>query len=269
MEKKQFTHNNRGLVYTYVNNNQKQTIVFLHGAGSNLDQFQNMVPAFKSQFNVLNITLFAHDEQFKNDHFSNDMFELYKLKEDVIQLFQTLNLNDLVLVGNSVGGLVAIDVMASHKFNVQLLVTFGTTLKLDYPLHVVNLISKIDHFMLRHFKDYYLKLMVNASTKNKNTAHQMFTIMKKSAHVAPYIRSQIGKYDKLDIVKNMQVPYLILLGKHDKSINKSMEKIIKNLPSNKLVYVKLVEDAGHFMNLDNPAVLYHQIMEHYEMLYNQ
>lgn len=269
MEKKVFTNNNRSIVYTYVTNDHNQTIVFLHGAGSNLDQFHNMESTFESQFNVLNITLFGHDERFKNDHFINDMFNLKKLSEDVISLLQSLNINNFIIVGNSIGGLVAIDIVVSNKFNVLLLVTFGTTLKLSYPLLIVDIISKIDHFMLRHFKDYYLKLMISASTKNKITFDQMLTIMKKSAHVAPFIRSQIGNYNKIDSVQNMKVPYLILLGEHDKSINRSMKKILKNLPSNQQVYVELVEDAGHFMNLDNPSALYHQIIRHYDLLNTQ
>jgi len=250
MNKMYFKHSNRTISYAYNDQKKAQTLIFIHGAGSNMRQFEEQTDFFNTSFNCLNVTLYGHDNAQADIVFDFKDFELSKLAEDIILLLKHLNIQSLHIVGNSVGGLIGYEIIKSDQFDVLSITTFGTAPKLMYPKWIISLISKIDAYFLQKNPIKYLRFVTKASSKHEHTITKMTDIMIESKHAAPFIRSQIGRYDYLDVIEKMEIPYLLLIGPHDKSINKVLRRYIKKLNINRYIKMIKLEQSGHFMNLD-------------------
>ncbi len=112
--------------------------------------------------------------------------------------------------------------------------------------------STLNGYMLKKRPEKYLRFAAKACSKDEQVIEEITDIMFESKHAAPFIRSQVGNYDYLDVIENMKIPYLIIKGPHDKSINKSLDKHIKRFESQENIEVRSLDDAGHFLNLDHP-----------------
>jgi 3-oxoadipate enol-lactonase len=250
MKKEFMTSTQRKIHYDYLNNQMKETILFIHGAGSNMKQFEAHTSDFSTKFNVLNVTLFGHDPSQKDEIFKNEDFNLKKLAYDVNQLITDLKLENLHIVGNSAGGLVGFELIKSIPSRILSITTFGTAPRLMVSKWMIKLITKIDHQMLKKNANKYLTFAAKASSKNRETIKNITCIMLESKHAAPLIRSQIGRYDYIEFIKNSKTPYLLLTGDQDKSINKALKPYQEIFRKNQMISEKHIESSGHFLNMD-------------------
>ena len=254
MEKQYFFLENAHLAYQYINNHKQHTVLFIHGAGSNLRQFEKQVTYFSKKHNVLNVTLHGHDSACAESPLKKEDFRLEKLAKDVFELCASLEIQEVIIVGNSAGGLVGLELLKQGDLTVKTLVTFGTSPRLVMPKFMVSLVSKIDARMIKKRPRKYLSFAVKACTKHPHVIKAMTAIMMESKHAAAYIRSQIGRYDYLEVLEETSVPCYLLHGPMDKSINKSLKKIKKRLKAIDTLQWIYIDDSGHFMNLDQPEI---------------
>lgn len=73
-----------------------------------------------------------------------------------------------------------------------------------------------------------------------------------STEAVPYIRLNLGNYSCLNIIKNMNIPYLLIRGEQDQEINRSLGTTLEVLTTNKRATVVKLEEAGHIANMDRP-----------------
>lgn len=246
--------NHRHLTYQLSSTDFKETLVFVHGAGSSLEQFKYQYDFFKSQYNVLCISLHGHDQTYATMQYNKEEFAIPRLAEDVCQILQQLNLSHIHFVGNSLGGLVGYQLYLTHPESCKSLTTFGTAIKLTYPRWAISLISKIDLLMLTFISTSYLSSLLKASSNHIHTQKKMLEIMLEVKHVAHLVRSQIGNYDFLHLLDHLSIPYLYLHCTQDDSINKAMKPHFSYLENSSTVTIKQIEKAGHFCNLDQPEL---------------
>lgn len=267
MTKQSFkSRNQHNLKYIFLNHGYKETICFIHGAGSRLVQYQPQIDFFKASFNILLVNLYGHDPNDDQLSLSGDDFKLEVLAEDISDLIHHLDIEDFHLVGHSAGGLVALEMIKQKDVQPLSLVTFGTAVKLNIPKFMAHFISRIDKYMLNKKPEKYIKFMINASTKKEAVKPVMTKIMLEAKQAAPFIRKHIGNYDYLETLKTMSIPYLMIEGSDDKSIIKANKKYRKQLHHIKQLTILPIEDAGHFTNLDQPERFNHELMTYYQRL---
>jgi len=79
-----------------------QPMVFLHGLGEQAASWQSVEPGFASGFRVVAVDLRGHGA---SDWPGSYTYEL--MRDDVLAVLDALDLHDIVLVGHSMGGVVA------------------------------------------------------------------------------------------------------------------------------------------------------------------
>lgn len=254
MEKNFFFLEDAFLAYQYVNKNTKRTLLFIHGAGSNLSQFEKQVEYFSKTQSVLNVTLHGHDLECMKIDLNREDFRLEKLAKDIEELCVSLKINEVMIVGNSAGGLVGLELIKQGNLKVSTFIMFGTSPRLMMPKLMVKFISKIDTRMIKKRAYKYLRFAVKSCSKDPYVIETMTSIMMDSKHAAPYIRSQIGRYDYIDVLEKAKVPCYVLQGPLDKSINKSLKKNKTRLDAIASLKWIHLDESGHFMNLDQPKL---------------
>lgn len=99
--------------YTYINNN-KRTIVLMHGWGLDKSSFDGLVHFFCKDFSVLTLDFMGFGDSDKVE----DYYDTYEFAYQIFLLLKQLGIEDMVMVGHSFGGRVAI--ILSSLFNIKI-----------------------------------------------------------------------------------------------------------------------------------------------------
>lgn len=131
------------LNYRFIDNNAKQTIVFIHGNGTSLESFSATLPHFPKGFNFLSYDQRGHGLS----HYQGLNFKLDTMVQDLRGLVEQLGLKQIHLVGHSFGGRIAIAYAAKYS-NQTLSVTIeDMDLTARQPLHDVQIESYGQRFL--------------------------------------------------------------------------------------------------------------------------
>ena len=110
-------NDNYQMYYEYLNNKSDTTIVFLHGWGTSLEEFDS----FKHlEENILLVDFVGFGKSSK----ITSKLSLYDYVRHLHLLIESLNLNSIILVGHSFGGRVSI--LYSYLYNVNKIVLVGS-----------------------------------------------------------------------------------------------------------------------------------------------
>lgn len=269
MNKQVFIHENHAIKYVYLDGHHQETLCFIHGAGSHFEQFNEQIDVFKPTFNILLVNLYGHDPEDQTLDLKTSDFTISRLALDISHLIKHLDIKNIHLIGHSAGGLVALEIIKSKTLNPKSLVTFGTAVRLNVSDFIAKTVSKIDAFMLKRKPESYIKFLVNASTKHEPVKPLITKIMLEAKQAAPHIRRHIGKYDYVDVIKDMNIDYLLIEGVRDKEIIKANKPHIKKLINHSNIKNQKIIDAGHFTNMDQPEAFNQMLMEFYQSLDHQ
>ena len=108
-----------GMNVTYVDHGQGFPVVFLHGLGADHHQWNENMPAVQDRFRVLAIDFPGHG---KSDRVHGYEYGIPKFCSALIALFDARGIDKAVLVGNSMGGQVAIYTALHHPDRVARLI---------------------------------------------------------------------------------------------------------------------------------------------------
>lgn len=216
-------------------------VIFLHGWGADCKSFmflQNELTGFRLHF--ANLDGFGGTPSPQDETISG-------YSERLKQYIQQNGLKNVVLVGHSFGGRVAIEYAAKNSL---------------LGLVLVDSAGVKPHFSLKK----QLKIWRYKLTKKLVSAKIMPTHKLNKFGSPDYINSdsQMKKvliccvnYDMTPLLKDIQAPTLIIWGKNDKEtpiyMAKTLQKSIKN---SKLIIMK---DCGHFSFLDNQFLFFENL----------
>ena len=102
--------------YKYIDNGSHATVVFLHGWGMSGKSFDKIARCIDK--NYVLIDLFG----FGDSSMPRDYFDTYEYAYQIFLLLKKININDLILVGHSFGGRIAILLSSQFGINVRSLV---------------------------------------------------------------------------------------------------------------------------------------------------
>ncbi len=91
--------------FTPCNTAQTQTMVFIHGLFGDMNNLGIIARAFSEQYSILRLDLRNHGQSFHADDMNYTL-----MAQDVIAVLEHLQLNNLILVGHSMGGKTAMRV---------------------------------------------------------------------------------------------------------------------------------------------------------------
>lgn len=204
--------------YIRYGNIKKDTVIYLHGWGQNIQMMKPLSDAREKMNDVIVIDLPGHGES-EEPKFAwtvDDYVEFLK------EFCDELKVKNPILVGHSFGG--KISLLYASKYNVKKLVLFGSPFrkeikKISFKTKVLKTAKKIPGLkMLEGFAKKHI-----GSTDYKNASPIMREILVKTVN-----------YDITDKIKNIKCPTLIVWGDMDEAVNIEDAYILENL----------IEDSG-------------------------
>lgn len=227
----------------------KETILFVHGLGANLSQFENQHQYFQDRYKVLSICLRGHGNTHSIKELSEQDFKLSILANDIIMLLDTLGINNVHYIGNSMGGNIGYELIKAHPDRILSFTSYGTTGKLKKSGFTIGLM-KFTYRLLSMKTIGKLSGSAGVSEYSKTKIVEMMSQAQKSTvlNLLPHL----GNFDYLEVIKNSLVKAQIIRGDKDKEINKVIESAIETFRLRGNFKLINLENTGHFANLDNP-----------------
>lgn len=112
-------------------------LIILHGLFGFSDNWQSHAKKLADYYRVILVDLRNHGHSPWSDEFSYDI-----MAQDVLELIQELNLQDVILVGHSMGGKVAMRLAQLDESVLEKLVVVDMGIK-QYPMHHEHIIAGI------------------------------------------------------------------------------------------------------------------------------
>ena len=87
-------------------------LVLLHGWGLHSGVWQSILPELEKNFHCYAVDMLGHGESQAS---SNKSFSLVNIRSELHDFINSINSNNIILLGWSLGGLVAVDYLKNHK----------------------------------------------------------------------------------------------------------------------------------------------------------
>jgi len=238
-------------VYYELNDSEitDRAIIFVHGSGGSSYTWKEQLANLNVNYTLIAIDLPSHS---KTEEFSKLSLDLYV---DVIkELADSLNFNEIILAGHSLGGAVIQDFYFKHPNKVVGLILCGTGARLRVSQVIFN--SLQNNF--QEFLDQY------PGAFDRKTLKEIYEpVISRVAEINPEVTYTDYKicdnFDVMDKVQSIGVPCLIICGNNDimtpPKYSKYFHEKIKN---SELI---LIDRAGHYVMLEKPEELNQAIVE--------
>lgn len=249
---------NVSMEYCLSGADNKETILFVHGLGVDLRQFEGQHAFFKDKYRVLSVSLRGHGKTEPLLEVSQDSFKLSLLAKDLIELLNYLKIEKVHYVGNSMGGNVGYEWIQKNEQGLLSFTTFGTTAKLTTSAFTFRLMRFT--YNLISMKTF-AKLSGTAANTPQAKSHISKMISEGSKPTIMNLLSHLKTFDYLDVIRKSSLPVLIIKGDKDKEINREIGSTIEAFEARGNFQLANLKNTGHFANLDCPQVFNTALLE--------
>lgn len=227
-------------------------LVLLHGWGLHSGAWQSCLPALEKNFHCYAVDMLGHGESILN---KNEAFNFDTMREELHQLISSIDSDKIILLGWSLGGLVALDYVSSFPNDIKKLILVSSNAcfceKDDWP-HAMDE-AVLDSFAQQLEQDY-------KKTVDKFMALQMFgaddykqslKILKQfmASRPMPSIETLrqglriLKTTDLRALLKDITQPVLMISGEHDRLMPYQAADAMQLLLTN--ASNTMIEGAGH------------------------
>ena len=221
--------------YEIIGENNKNTILILHGWRRNLNDWTNVGKALSNKYRVILLDLPGHGSTLS----ASRPFDTLEYANFVNKFLEKIGVNKAILIGHSLGGKIAL-VISSESKKVNKLIVVAASGLADKPVSTLIKISlakilkklPLPQTIITHF------VLILASRDYK-TAGDLLPSFKKIVN---------EKVD--DYARRITIPTLIIWGENDKEVPISSAKKFRELIKNS--HIRVVWGAGHHPHLEKP-----------------
>jgi pimeloyl-ACP methyl ester carboxylesterase len=263
-----------GEVVRIIKTGQGEPILLMHTIRTQIEYFSEMIPFYAQKYTVYAVDLPGHGQSSINKKINYD--EPY-LRKSIIDLINKLGLENIILVGESIGATLSLTVAASIPNKIKQVIAINTY---DYETRYADGIRRgnfIANFMMWNYSipingaifaalenRFFLSLVMNGGVTNiKKIPTWLMKIFDKTGHRPGY--GYLGR----NILKNwrswasaptfyhqIKSPVILIYGENDWSKNEERLSTLSKISTAK---IEIIPNSGHFLSVDNPNALKHII----------
>ncbi|MDN3029108.1 alpha/beta fold hydrolase [Streptomyces sp. S.PB5] len=240
-----------GAVLTYDDEGPRDSasvpLVFVHGWTANRHRWDHQVEHFAKKRRVVRLDLRGH-----GDSTGAGVGTIAELAEDVLALLDHLEIERCVLVGHSMGGMIAQTIALAHPDRVARMVLVNSIGRMTYSRGRGLLMAAST---LAPFK-VFVAANIQRAFAPGHPREEIRAYVRSSAdtprEVVMTLYGAMRAFDVLDRVGEIQVPTLMVHGYHDIQLPlKQMLRMAKAYPD---AMVRVI-DAGHELPVEKPEEL--------------
>ena len=256
-----------GLTIRYVKTGTGPNLLLLHTLRTQLDYFQRLIPLLRNQFTVYAIDLPGHGYSSINTTAKYD--EPY-MRAAVVAFVEGLDLKDVTIAGESIGGVLALTVASELPDRVKAVISSNPY---DYDRRYADGVRRGNLFANLVIGTYQVPVLgaINAALENR-----LFLgwVLKGGFYDNSKLpRDLLAEFDRVgrrrgyraverktfagwrswraarQLYKQVRAPVTLVYGDHDWSSQEERQQNITNLPAAQMI---TLEKTGHFSGLERP-----------------
>jgi pimeloyl-ACP methyl ester carboxylesterase len=127
------------IYYEEIGNPDKPVLIFLHGGFGNIEDFNSVVPLLVDDFRIIAIDSRGQGKS----SLGADNLTYERIQLDIEALLQSLNINDMTIIGFSDGGTIAYRMAIESSIKIKKLVAISTTWNIKDSLSTEEIFLKI------------------------------------------------------------------------------------------------------------------------------
>jgi pimeloyl-ACP methyl ester carboxylesterase len=214
--------NIRGFKMYYEVYGKGEPLLFIHGNGGSINNFDNQVPCFAKKYKVI---LADSRAQGKSADLK-DSLSYTMMADDLDALLNELHIKNAYVVGWSDGGINGVLLAMRHPDKVKKLAVTGTNLWPDT--------TALTPFCYNDIVNNDKKLLDSIKRTGEKPAVMNAYKVNHMMLLEPHI--------KLSELKNIKAPTLVIGGDHDVILTKHTVAIAENIPNS---YLWIIPNSGH------------------------
>lgn len=255
MERNNFVFAGNQNVNYYESGNGKMTILFIHGNSLSAQTFDKQLGSdLADSFKIIAFDLpgCGHSDRFVD---VNNYSILY-LSKLVVEMIDKLNLKNIILCGNSLGGHIALEAMDNHP-EIKGVFAFGTP-PLTVPLQLEKAFlphPAAQYLFAPEFTNEMISLMLDGLFTNGFTVPAFIheNLIAADGNLRSGLLASAGRgefADEVSLIQKTTKKVVLLHSKNDKLINENYFSIIDKSKIWKNE-IQFIQTGGHLPQLEN------------------
>ena len=229
------------IFYNIKKSGSNRVIIFIHGSGGNSNTWKNQVK-LDIEYDIISFDLPSHGKSSKYLELSLDLYV-----EVLNHLIRSLNYEEVVLCGHSLGGAIVQSYYYLNPKRVKALILIGTGSRLRVsPVILASLKSNYHEF---------LKALPSGAFNKSSSVEIINDYVKETSTVGASVTfkdfSICDTFDTLEKTTSINIPCLIIVGKYDKLTPIKYSEFFHNKIENSSLHI--IDDAGHMVMLEKPV----------------
>ncbi|MEM7032379.1 MAG: 3-oxoadipate enol-lactonase [Chloroflexota bacterium] len=231
-------------------------LVFINSLGSDLRIWDEVVSNLGSHFPILRYDKRGHGLSECPDA----PYTIRDHSQDLAALLHHLSIDKVILIGISVGGMIALDFASQHPQHVSALVLCDTAAKIGSADMWQERIETLREHGMAYLGDTILSRWFAPTFATKRPAdYRGYYHMLTRVPVEGYTGTceAIRDADLSKAVKTIQAHTLVLCGQEDLATTPAMGQALANMMPN--AHFEVIKDAGHLPCIEQPSIMTHKI----------
>lgn len=235
-------------VQYHVYGSGEPTLVLIHGWSCDSNYWREQVPVLKQKYTVVTVDLAGHGGTDGN----RSEWTIARFGQDVATAMAAVPSRQLVLVGHSMGGPVALEAARLLKGRALGVIGVDTFNTLGAPrpsqAQVDAIIKPFEEDFIGHTRELVTRHLFPAEG-NRDLANKVAYDMSLSPPriAIPALRA-LFEYDYADTLKDLEIPIAGIFSGLGEPVNQS--RIRKAVPKFRFV---ILDGVGHFLMMEDPA----------------
>ena len=236
----------------------KIAFVFINSLGTDLRVWDYVIKELGQKYRTVRLDKRGHG---LSSNFENNI-SISILANDLKLLVSKLELENIVLVGLSIGGLIALEFLKFSSSIVRGLILSDTAAKIGTSNMWSDRISRVKAGGIEAISDDILaRWFSNDFLVNRNDELQLWRSMLTRTSTLGYLGccKAIADCDLRNEAKSISVPTLLIVGEEDGSTPVNVVKDTANLIKNS--EFKIIKGAGHLPCVEKPKIFSNELVK--------
>lgn len=237
------------IVYDDVGPRGGAPVVLCHGLAAAGEQLAADAEFFAAHgYRVLVPDLRGHGRSGRPAAMNREAFSIPRMAADLVQMLDEAAVGPMHWVGNSLGGILALEMLGTHEARFATLATFGTAYSLSLPRWSGDLIP-LGYALLG--PGLTASLTGAVTTRNKPARPLIAKLIRQfDPRVGKLLASNLARYDLTGNAKAARLPILLMRGGRDGPINRALGPTLAAMQGRENFTLVELPEAGHCANLD-------------------
>jgi sigma-B regulation protein RsbQ len=236
----------------------QQVMVFAHGMGCDQTMWRLITPAFLAKYKIVLFDHVGSGASNRNAYSSSRYQSLLSYAEDLLELYETLDLRDTIFVGHSVSAMIGVLAANRAPKRFSKLIMLGPSPRyLDDDGYVGGFNREVIDGLLKVMSDDYVawsKQMATAAMARPDRPELVSELMDSFVNADPLIMRQFAEVtffsDTREELPKCTTPALIMQCQNDIVVPIAVgEYLQQTLPNSQFA---LMRATGHYPQLSEP-----------------